>query len=54
MPLPGTNTYGRHSFQIHGGYKQNDPKFGQASEGCVIINKRKRDQIKIGETFCVL
>lgn len=55
IPLPGTDTHGRHSFQIHGDYKSSDSRSGKgvASSGCIIINKIKRNQIKDGEVMCV-
>jgi RHS repeat-associated protein len=39
-PLPGTNTFGRDAFQIHGNNPTND-----ASSGCVILPRHARDAI---------
>lgn len=39
-PEPGTNTFGRSLFRIHGDNSQHD-----ASHGCVILNKQTRQLI---------
>jgi RHS repeat-associated protein len=40
-PAPGTQTYGRTAFQIHGNNRSND-----ASSGCIILNRPTRDLIQ--------
>ena len=41
-PEPGTNTFGRDGFLIHGDSVQNP---GTASHGCIILPRTARDQI---------
>jgi len=41
-PEPGTNTFGRDGFLIHGDSVQNP---GTASHGCIILPRTVRDQI---------
>ncbi|MBN3846167.1 DUF2778 domain-containing protein [Paraburkholderia sp. Ac-20342] len=41
-PLPGTNTFGRSAFRIHGD-NRNHP--GTASEGCIILGPQTRHRI---------
>lgn len=41
-PLPGTNTFGRSAFRIHG-ESLSDP--GNASQGCIILWKPTREMI---------
>ena len=53
IPLPGTDTFGRDAFQLHGGYPADSPKSGQASQGCPVVNRDPRDLIPEGELFCV-
>lgn len=46
-PMPGTNTFGRTLFRIHGNSADND-----ASHGCLILNRDTRDAIaKIVDVF---
>jgi hypothetical protein len=44
-PQPGTNTFGRDGFLIHGDSVK-DP--GTASHGCIILPRTVRDQISAG------
>jgi hypothetical protein len=43
-PLPGTNTYGRSGFMIHGDSIQHP---GQASHGCPIADKPSRTRMSL-------
>lgn len=44
-PLPGTNTFGRDAFQIHGDNKKGNQS---ASQGCVILPRNVRDRVGAG------
>lgn len=41
-PLPGTETYGRSGFLIHGDSIKHP---GEASHGCIIVSRTAREQI---------
>ena len=41
-PQPGTNTFGRHSFQFHGDNRQGNQS---ASNGCIVTKRSTRDRI---------
>jgi len=41
-PVPGTNTYHRDGFLIHGDNRRHD-----ASQGCIILNRAIRDRIGV-------
>jgi len=42
VPRPGTNTFGRSAFQLHGDNARRDQS---ASKGCIIVPRHVRDQI---------
>lgn len=49
-PFPGTNTFGRGSFEIHGD-RVSAP--GTASEGCIVTNPTARSKVRDGGTLVV-
>jgi len=50
-PLPGTNTFGRTSFEIHGERKHGPP--GNASSGCIIEPPNVRHKIANSHDNCL-
>lgn len=50
-PLPGTRTYGRSGFYIHGDSMEHP---GMASHGCVIVPRWVRNEMNIGDTLTVV
>jgi len=50
-PMPGTNTFGRSAFEIHGDSRT---KPGTASAGCIAIGKDARAKINGGGTLTVV
>jgi len=51
-PAPGTNTFGRNAFRMHGDNAQGDHS---ASEGCIIMNRDVRNQVNnSGDTSLVV
>ena len=48
-PEPGTETFGRSGFMVHG---DNQALNHSASEGCIIVPRFIRDQIRAGLSVC--
>lgn len=45
-PKDGTDIKGRSDFLLHGDYPDDDPRYGTASEGCIVVPRTVRQWIR--------